>query len=48
MFAGLVVAAEEHLRDLPVDPIVIGATVFLIFTILMVGLLMYGKGRPHA
>lgn len=40
--------AELPERHLPAPPIVIGITVFAIFTILMIGLLMFGKGRPHA
>ena len=41
-------AAEEQTRHLPVPPIFFGLTMFLLFTILMIGLLMFGKGRPHS
>ena len=41
-------AAEEHTRDLPADPIWIGLTAFVFLLALMAGLLMFGKGRPHS
>jgi hypothetical protein len=41
------VAAEEQTRDLPLPPIVIGLITFGILLLFMVGLLMFGKGRPH-
>ena len=41
-------AAEEKLRDLPAPPIVFGLLAFAILIILMVGLLMFGKGRTHS
>jgi hypothetical protein len=41
-------AAEEHTRDLPVDPIWIGLLVFIALLALMAVLLMFGKGRPHS
>ncbi|MEJ7707367.1 MAG: hypothetical protein WKF82_08900 [Nocardioidaceae bacterium] len=42
-----VVAAEE-LRELPADPIVFGALAFVLLMLLLLGLLMFGKGRPHS
>ncbi len=47
MSANLPIAAEE-LRDLPADPIVFGALTFVILLALLLGLLMFGKGRPHS
>ncbi len=41
-------AAAEQTRDLPVDPIVFGLVTFVLLLTLMVGLLMFGKGRPHS
>ncbi len=41
-------AAEEKLRDLPAPPIVFGLLAFAILIVLMVGLLMFGKGRTHS
>ena len=48
MSTDLTLAAEEHLRDLPVPPVVFGIVTFSILCVLMVGLLMFGKGRPHS
>ena len=41
-------AAAEQTRDLPADPIVFGLATFAILLVLMAGLLMFGKGRPHS
>lgn len=38
----------DTVHHLPVPPEVVGLTVFLVFCILIVALLMFGKGRPHA
>jgi hypothetical protein len=48
MSADLTLAAEEHLRDLPVPPFAYGLIVFAILAVLLVGVLMFGKGRPHS
>ncbi|MEJ7702167.1 MAG: hypothetical protein WKF47_00080 [Geodermatophilaceae bacterium] len=40
--------AAEELRDLPVDPILFGVGTFLLLMLLMVGLLIFGKGRSHS
>ncbi len=40
--------AAEELRDLPVDPIYVGVGTFLLLMLLMVGLLIFGKGRSHS
>jgi hypothetical protein len=48
MASDLTLAAEEHLRDLPASPIVFGLITFAILLVLIVGLLMFGKGRPHS
>ncbi len=47
MSVNVIVAAEEQLRELPADPIVFGAIAFLLLLALLMGLLMFGKGRPH-
>ncbi len=47
MSADLVHAAEE-LRELPADPIVFGVVAFVLLLALLIGLLMFGKGRPHS
>lgn len=41
-------AAAEPTRDLPVPPVVFGLITFGLLLLLMVGLLMFGKGRPHS
>jgi hypothetical protein len=48
MVANLLWAQEEQTRDLPVDPIVFGLSVFVLLLVLIVGVLIFGKGRPHA
>ena len=48
MASDLTFAAAEPLRDLPVPPIVFGLVTFGILLVLMVALLMFGKGRPHS
>jgi hypothetical protein len=39
-------AAEE--TELPVDPIVFGLGAFAILGVLLLGVLVFGKGRPHS
>ncbi|MBA2697309.1 MAG: hypothetical protein H0U61_00865 [Nocardioidaceae bacterium] len=39
--------AAEELRDLPVDPVFFGLGTFVLLMLVMLGLLMFGKGRPH-
>lgn len=40
--------AEEHLRDIGIDPYGVGAIALAILTIAMLGLLSFGKGREHS
>ncbi|MBA2573198.1 MAG: hypothetical protein M3423_00995 [Actinomycetota bacterium] len=47
MSTNLVIAAEE-LRELPADPLVFGVVAFVLMLALLLGLLMFGKGRPHS
>ena len=47
MSALLVLAAEET-RELPAHPIVYGVVSFALLLALLLGVLMFGKGRPHA
>lgn len=48
MASSLLIAAEEVHRELPADPLVYGALAFGLLMLLMLGLLMFGKGRPHS
>lgn len=48
MDLSLILAHEEQTRDLPAHPIVFGVVTFVIFVVLLMGLLMFGKGRPHS
>ncbi len=47
MSSSLITLAVERTHELPVPAYVIGLASFLIFCVLMMGLLMFGKGRPH-
>ena len=47
MLANLAMAQEE-LRDLPAPAWVFGVVTLLVFLVALIGLLMFGKGRPHA
>jgi hypothetical protein len=40
--------AAEETNELPVDPIVFGLAAFVILGVLMLGVLAFGKGRPHS
>jgi hypothetical protein len=44
----ILLAAEEQSRHLPAPPIVFGLIAFGLLQALMLGLLMFGKGRPHS
>ncbi len=44
----VIAAAEGMTRELPADPIVFGALAFGLLMVLILGLLMFGKGRPHS
>jgi hypothetical protein len=44
----LIAAAEEQTRNLPAPPVLFGVLAFGLLMVLMVGLLMFGKGRPHS
>jgi hypothetical protein len=48
MSTSLITVAADHEHDLPVPPYVVGVLIFLLFCVVMMGLLMFGKGRPHA
>ncbi len=43
----LIAQAVDRVHELPVPAYVIGLASFLIFVVLMMGLLAFGKGRPH-
>jgi hypothetical protein len=44
----VIMAVQEQTRHLPAPPIVFGIIVFALLQLMMVGLLMFGKGRPHS
>ena len=44
----IVLAAEEELRHLPVPAVVFGLIAFGLLLAMLLALLMFGKGRPHA
>jgi hypothetical protein len=48
MSPSLIAQAADREHDLPMPPLVIGLVIFLFFCVVMVGLLMFGKGRHHA
>jgi hypothetical protein len=48
MLVTTVLAQVEEHRELPFEPIVFGIVVLGGLLALLVGLLMFGKGRPHA
>jgi hypothetical protein len=48
MVANLLWAQEEHTRDLPAEPWVFGVVGFVVLLALIAGVLVFGKGRPHA
>jgi hypothetical protein len=39
--------AEVH-HELPVEPMVFGVVAFAMLGALLLGVLMFGKGRPHS
>ncbi len=47
MVLSLISLAADRQRDLPVPAYVVGLGSFALFCVLMMGLLMFGKGRPH-
>ena len=38
----------EQTHELPAEPIVFGLVAFALLSALLVGVLMFGKGRPHS
>lgn len=48
MASSLLITAEETTRELPADPLVYGVLAFGLLMLMMLGLLMFGKGRPHS
>lgn len=40
--------AAEETHELPASPIVFGLIAFVILGALLLGVLMFGKGRPHS
>jgi hypothetical protein len=46
--AELFAEGEEPLRHLPVEPWVIAAAILAVLMLLVIGVLLFGKGRPHS
>ena len=46
--SSLITLAVDREHELPMPPLVIGLLIFAFFVVVMVGLLMFGKGRPHS
>jgi hypothetical protein len=44
----VVAQSAEHSTELPADPTVFGVGAFAILLALLVGVLVFGKGRPHS
>jgi len=44
----LLAAESEHANELPAEPIVFGAVALGLLLALLIGMLMFGKGRPHS
>jgi hypothetical protein len=40
--------AAEETHELPVSPVVFGVGTFVFLGVLLLGVLMFGKGRPHS
>lgn len=43
----LLVASEEHVRDIGIDPYAVGAIALVILNGALLALLAFGKGREH-
>jgi hypothetical protein len=43
----LLVAAEEHHRDIGINPWAVGAIALVILHVALLALLAFGKGREH-
>ncbi len=43
----LLVASEEHVRDIGIHPYAVGAIALVILNAAMLALLAFGKGREH-
>ena len=43
----LLAATEEHVRDIGIDPWVVGLIAFVILHAALFSLLAFGKGREH-
>jgi hypothetical protein len=48
MSSSLITMTVEREHELPMPPLVIGLLIFAFFCVVMMGLLIFGKGRPHA
>jgi len=48
LLTSLITAAEESHGQVAVSPIAVGAIALGLLLVLLVGLLMFGKGREHS
>jgi hypothetical protein len=48
MASTLITVAVDREHELPVPPYVVGVLIFALLCVLMLALLMFGKGRPHS
>ena len=44
----IVIRAAETTREIPADPVVFGALAFGVLMVMLLALLVFGKGRPHS
>ncbi|HWL98328.1 MAG TPA: hypothetical protein VNP20_13340 [Nocardioidaceae bacterium] len=44
----VVASGAEETHEPPVDPIVFGLVAFAILAVMVIAVLMFGKGRPHS
>ena len=44
----VVAQSAEETSELPADPMVFGVSAFVVLAALLVGVLVFGKGRPHS
>jgi len=48
MLTTVLAQAAEQTHELPVSPIVFGLGTFAFLSVLLLGVLVFGKGRPHS
>ncbi len=48
MLTTVLAQGAEETHELPADPLVFGVVAFAILGALLLGVLVFGKGRPHS